>query len=171
MKNLSLKIFIVLFFAGSLVGIDAKCVAQKKATTIILVRHAEKATTGGDNPELSAEGKKRADRLQASFPNVTPDAFYSTAYIRTQQTLAPWSKQASKEIITYDASKQPEFADSLLKQMGKTIVVVGHSNTVPVLVNLLLNQEKFQNLADNEYDKLFVVTINKNKRKVKVLTF
>jgi broad specificity phosphatase PhoE len=145
MKKFLMKLCIVLFFAGSLVGIDAKCVAQKKTTTIILVRHAEKATTGGDNPELSAEGTKRADRLQVSFPNVKPDAFYSTAYLRTQHTLAPWAKQALKEIITYDAAKQPEFADSLLKQTGKTIVVVGHSNTVPGLVNLLLDQEKFQN--------------------------
>jgi len=169
MKIPLLKLFILVFFAGA--GINAKSVTTKKATTIILVRHAEKATTGGNNPELSAEGKQRAERLRASFPGVEPDGFYSTTYIRTQQTLAPWAKQTSKEIEFYDAAKQREFAELLLKQTGKTIVVAGHSNTIPGLVNLLLKEEKFQNLADNEYDKIFVVTIVNNKPAIKVMTY
>jgi 2,3-bisphosphoglycerate-dependent phosphoglycerate mutase len=59
----------------------------------------------------------------------------------------------------------------LLKQAGKTIVVAGHSNTIPGLVNLLLHDNKFKNLDDNEYDKIFVVTVENDKASVKVLTY
>jgi len=33
------------------------------APVIFIVRHAEKATTGGKDPDLSVEGQKRADAL------------------------------------------------------------------------------------------------------------
>jgi phosphohistidine phosphatase SixA len=171
MKNLSWKFLITFFFAVSFAGINARCVINTKTTTIIIVRHAEKATTEGKDPELTTEGKQRAERLSASFPGVSPDAFYSTDYIRTKHTLEPWAKQTSKEIQSYDATKQPEFAESLLKQPGKTIVIAGHSNTVCRLVNLLLNEEKYKDLADSEYDKIFVVTIENNKKTVKVLSY
>jgi 2,3-bisphosphoglycerate-dependent phosphoglycerate mutase len=80
MKKMLVKLSIVLFFIGSFASLNATSTAIQKATTIILVRHGEKATDGGNNPELSAEGKQRAERLHSSFPGVTPDAFYSTAY-------------------------------------------------------------------------------------------
>ena len=77
--------------------------AQKKKaskTTIILVRHAEKDTVGGTNPPLSGEGNARAKRLAASFPNVVPDEFYATPFIRTVSTLKPWADAVGKEVKT-----------------------------------------------------------------------
>jgi phosphohistidine phosphatase SixA len=127
-------------------------------TTIILLRHAEKETTG-DDPDLSASGKTRAERLPRVFENVQPDAFYATSFTRTRQTLAPWAAQTGKSIATYDPKDQPAFAQALKKQAGKTLVVAGHSNTIPALVNLLLGTGKYQPLADSVYNQIWVVEI------------
>ncbi len=129
-------------------------------TKIILVRHAEKDTMGGSNPGLTAEGVNRADRLYQSFPGITPDEFYSTNYTRTVATVTPWAKMAGKEVKLYDAKSQAAFAEIIKLETGKTIVIAGHSNTVPPLINLILGKEKYSLLKDDEYDKIFVITIN-----------
>ncbi|TDH29304.1 hypothetical protein EXU57_04365 [Segetibacter sp. 3557_3] len=128
-------------------------------TTIILVRHAEKDTVGGDDPELSAAGKKRSQQLQATLKQYLPDEFYSTAYKRTRQTLQPWAEKAGKEIKEYNPQNQEGFSQELLKLRGKTIVVAGHSNTVPTLVNLLEGAAKYQQLPDGVYNKIYIVTV------------
>jgi len=140
-------------------------------TTIILLRHAEKDTINGQDPPLSAMGKKRAKRLAKQFPKVSPNAFYSTNFIRTKETVTPWSKLAGKQIKIYDAAKQPEFASMLTKQKGKTIVVVGHSNTIPQLVNLIIGKDKYSPLPDAEYSKIFIVTIKNGKAEDKLITY
>ncbi len=128
------------------------------ATTIILLRHAEKEASGND-PDLSAAGKTRAERLPRVFEKLRPDAFYATSFARTQQTLTPWAAQAGKSIETYDPKNQTIFAEVLRKQAGKTLVVAGHSNTIPALVNLLLGTEQYQPLPDSVYNQIWVVEI------------
>lgn len=132
--------------------------AQSAATTIILVRHAEKEATGND-PALSAAGTRRAERLPRVFEKLRPDAFFATPYLRTQQTIAPWAKQTGKTVQSYDPRDQAAFAETLKKQAGKTLVVAGHSNTIPALVNLLLGADQYQPLADTVYSQLWVVEI------------
>ncbi|GEO07524.1 hypothetical protein SAE01_00200 [Segetibacter aerophilus] len=141
-------------------------------TTVILVRHAEKDTVGGNDPVLSAVGNKRAARLQETLKEYKPDAFYSTNFKRTKETLLPWAKAAGKEIQVYDPATQTSLADLFKTQQGKTLVVVGHSNTIPQLVNLITGTNQYQQLPDTEYSKIFIVTIpNVGSPDVKVLTF
>jgi hypothetical protein len=40
---------------------------------------------------------------------------------------------------------------------GGTIVISGHSNTIPGLANLLLGSEKFGQFDDSEYNNLLVI--------------
>jgi 2,3-bisphosphoglycerate-dependent phosphoglycerate mutase len=166
-------IYLVLIFTFVFITIN-KGDAQKKskATTVILLRHAEKQIIeGNDNPPLSPAGIERSQRLQAIFPNIVPDAFYSTPFIRTEATLKPWAASTNKEIQVYDAGKLLEFAEKLLAEKGKTIVVVGHSNTTPPLVNLLIHKEKYRQLPDNEYGTIYVVTIKNGSAKEKVIKY
>ena len=144
--------------------------APSDSTTIILLRHAEKDTVG-DDPVLTVKGAHRAAGLSSVFPDITPDEFYSTNFVRTRETVAPWTKQTNKEINFYEPVKLPELADKLKKEIGKTIVVVGHSNTVPPLVNLILGADKYKNLADTEYSKIFILTIKKGTVKDKVIHY
>ncbi|MBI2283072.1 MAG: hypothetical protein HYU71_05140 [Bacteroidetes bacterium] len=42
---------------------------------------------------------------------------------------------------------------------GKTIVVVGHSNTTPRLVNLLIGENGYPDLGERVYDLHWIVTV------------
>ncbi len=139
--------------------------AQKedtKTTTIILLRHAEKDTAGGSDPKLSATGWVRAKTLIDVFKDIIPDEMYSTPYKRTQQTLMQWAELFDKTIKPYNSQKLDSFATELKAMKGKTIVVAGHSNTTPALVNALLGSSKYSTLNDSVYNKIFIVTIKKD---------
>ncbi|MCD6012708.1 MAG: phosphohistidine phosphatase [Flavipsychrobacter sp.] len=140
---------------------------QNKPVTIILLRHAEKELTGKD-PALTEKGKQRAQRLKTTLAAWKPDLFYSTATTRTMQTLTPLATQYGKPIQTYSAADQHTFAQLLKQQAGKTIVVVGHSNTIPQLVNVITGKDTYTDLPDDEFGRIFIVTIANGEVSVSV---
>ncbi len=142
--------------------------AQHGKLTVILLRHAEKDLSEGadnPNPELSAEGKLRAERLVKIVNKYQPDAIYSTDYIRTRATVRPLAR--SKRMMTqiYDPGNLKRMRDLILSGKVKRLVVVGHNNTTPGLANLIIGQEKYKKLAESEYDKIWIIKIKKNKTK------
>ncbi|MBX2916571.1 MAG: histidine phosphatase family protein [Cyclobacteriaceae bacterium] len=128
-------------------------------TTVILVRHAEKGTDDLKDPELSEVGKQRAQRLAQVLQETHVDAIYSTPYKRTRNTVTPLAEAKGLSIATYDPSKKEEIDQLLQKFAGGTIVVAGHSNTVPGFANYLTGKTEFQNFDDSDYDNLLVVTV------------
>ncbi len=136
-------------------------IAQKK--TIILVRHAEKASATADDKtgdvDLSSEGRDRALRFAQVAKRFRPGEIFATAYRRTRQTVEPIAKIRGKEIQTYDPAKQSELIDLILRGKTKRFVIAGHSNTVPLLANLLTKKELFKQLADTEYGVIYVIRI------------
>lgn len=166
-----MKFFLRLLVAA-VVTLSSICgYSQSGPTTIILVRHAEKDTVGGKDPQLSIAGRARAEKLPTLFKEMKPELLYSTPYIRTRQTLMPWAKETGLEIREYDPSNLEMFAKELKSIQGKTIVVAGHSNTTPALVNFIIGSVKYQPLADSDYSKLWVVTINDGKVSEKVIEY
>jgi 2,3-bisphosphoglycerate-dependent phosphoglycerate mutase len=148
-----------------------------QTSTYILLRHAEKDTsiTGSTamkaDPPLSKEGEQRAQRLPEVLKAYQPDAVYSTNYARTKATVTPVSKKFGKEIQLYDPKNLAAFAEQLLQEKGKTIIVAGHSNTTPALVNLLIKENKYPAIDDSVYDQLWIVTITDGKASAKVLKY
>lgn len=155
-----MKYFLVIVFVALFATVKAQ------TTTIILLRHAEKDTTLPNatmmkaDPPLTKAGAARAVLLLAVLNDFKPDIIYSTNYLRTKATVKPLAEKFAKDIVVYNPNDLVKFADELRTQKGKTIVVAGHSNTTPALVNALLKQNKYEPLADNVYNKLWVVTIN-----------
>ncbi|NRB49057.1 MAG: histidine phosphatase family protein [Saprospiraceae bacterium] len=140
-------------------------------TTVIFVRHAEKADDGTRNPPLNIYGQERAARLAQLFHLSGLAGIYSTPFHRTQQTVDPLAKALGLEVMEYPPLKL-EALDQLVKdQKGKTILIVGHSNTVPAMVNHLLGEEKLEQLSENEYDKIFMVQITDNQTQLLQLSF
>jgi len=142
--------------------------AQHRKLTVILLRHAEKdisedADTA--NPELSAAGNLRARKLVEIINKYQPDAIYSTDYIRTRATVRPLARRRRMMTQIYDPRNLNQMHDLILSGKIKRIVVVGHSNTTPALANLLLKQDKYKNLAESEYDKIWIIKIKRNKTK------
>jgi broad specificity phosphatase PhoE len=134
--------------------------------TIILVRHAEKdvsATADPNDPDLSPDGKQRAERLWRVIKKYKPGALYSTDYRRTRDTLSEVARKRGLKVGIYDARRP----DALLAEIGgsktKRFLVVGHSNTIPGLANLLLKKELFKNLDDAEYGTIWIIRLREDE--------
>jgi 2,3-bisphosphoglycerate-dependent phosphoglycerate mutase len=146
--------------------------AAAQSKTIILVRHAEKADQTSQDPELSAEGKQRAERLAKIIKKYKPGAIYSTDFKRTHDTVAPVAARRKLKIEVYDSKKPAELIDTIIKSKTKRSLVVGHSNTVPGLANLLGKKEVFKNLDDAEYGVIWIVRIKDGQvRKTEVVPY
>ncbi len=141
--------------------------AQYRKLTVVLLRHAEKDLTEPDapNPELSAAGKLRAEKLVGVINKYQPDAIFSSDYIRTRDTVRPLARKNRAMTLIYDTRDLNRMRDVILSGKYKRIVVVGHNNTTPALVNALIGQEKYERLPETEYTKIWVVKIKRNKNK------
>jgi 2,3-bisphosphoglycerate-dependent phosphoglycerate mutase len=148
---------VLLVLLWSIVGIAQ---AQAQASIIFLVRHCEKALESTNNPNLAEEGHKRAQHLAEILKNAGIEAVYSTNTKRTMQTGEPLAKAMNLNIQVYEP-KDSTFAQTL-RQAGKKILVVGHSNTVPELLNQLMGTETYQ--PNDLYGDLWVVNLTEKEK-------
>jgi broad specificity phosphatase PhoE len=156
---------------------------SQATTTIIFVRHAEKAQmpgidTGMDpagetpameltpdsDPGLSAAGRRRARELARQLVDADVvagiDAVYATPYRRSQETARPIADALDLPINTYDAADTETVLESILKDhKGKIVLVIGHSNTLPELIANLGASKKVPPIAEDEYDNIYLVSI------------
>lgn len=148
-----------------LIGIVFSSCAQKKSenvstTTYILVRHSEKDLSDptNRNPNLTEEGKKRSENLVSILADFKIDKIYSTDYARTLQTASPISKDRNIEVSIYDPRKL--YDDKFQKEtLGKTSIIVGHSNSTPTFVNKIMGIEKYSSIDEKNYSKLFIIKV------------
>ncbi len=136
-------------------------------TTVILVRHAERAGEPSErDPELSEAGKARAQTLAHVLGEINVTTIYATPFLRTQHTAQPLADLLGIEVTTAPGSRShvQELAETLKNDhQGEVVVVVGHSNTIPPIVNAL-GAGPFENLTEQEYDDLFVVILTADGR-------
>ena len=128
-------------------------------TTYYLIRHAEKDRSDktNSNPELTDLGHQRALRWSSVFENVTFDAVYSTNYLRTIATAKPTASAKGLEIQFYNP-RELYSKDFQQETLGKTVLVVGHSNTTPQFVNAILGIDRYTDIQDNNNVNLYIVT-------------
>ncbi len=133
--------------------------ANNAVTTVLLVRHAEKAVNQGRDPELTAEGHQRAARLASMLADVSPDVIFATEYKRTQQTVAPLAEQAGVDVTTVAAAGIEALAQRIREEhVGDTVVIAAHSNTVPAIIEAL-GSEPVPAIPESEYSNLYVVSL------------
>lgn len=129
------------------------------ATMFIVVRHVEKSNFGSD-PVLSTAGQLRANSLRDILTKVNLDAVYSTNFNRTRQTAAPTATEQGLAILNYDPFSLSPFVDSVLTNYNQgTVLVVGHSNTTPSLLNELVGSNIYTNIPESEHDNLYIVSV------------
>lgn len=141
-------------------GLFVSAVAAQ--STIFLVRHAEKAAGGGDNPDLSEAGHARAESLASTLKDAGISAIYVTELKRTQQTAAPLAKVLNI-IPTIVPAKESGALIAKLRASDSHALVVGHSNTIPELVKGLGATTPVQ-IADDDYSNLFVLVLDEKPR-------
>ena len=150
----------ILIFLFSLAIIPDNVFAQSNAKIIFLVRHAEKAEdiAGDRNPSLNEAGLLRAEHLAEMLSTADIKLIYSTDFKRTTETGLPLANLLGITIKKYD-SRAPDALNKILSETDNArILIIGHSNTVPKMVNELLGSEKYPLLGEEEYDKLFMIT-------------
>ncbi|HMT08714.1 MAG TPA: histidine phosphatase family protein [Pyrinomonadaceae bacterium] len=166
LKRLSIVSFVSLMFAVSM------CAQEK---TIVLVRHVEKdtaPTADKKDPELADAGRERAKKLVSATKRYKFDEIYSTDFKRTRQTAEPTATKRKKVIQTYDASKQQELVDKIMASKNDKFLVIGHSNTIPQLANLIGKRMVFRDLLDTEYSVVWVIKLkNGIAEKIEILSY
>jgi broad specificity phosphatase PhoE len=138
--------------------------APTDPTTLFLVRHAEKASDGTTDPPLTEEGHARARALRDMLYVAGIDAIYSTEFKRTRLTAQPLADTLGIEIQSYPPFDSAWTSALPERHAGEQILIVGHSNTTPALVNHLAGSN-YKQLGEMEYDKVFVVS-GDNRRMV-----
>lgn len=129
--------------------------ARPAPAVIVLVRHAETTPDGSPDPALSGAGLERAGRLARLMVDAGITRVHSSPYRRTRQTAALPAASAGRDVETYDPRDLPTFADRLLAEPGRHLVV-GHSNTTPALVGLL-GGEPGPDIAEDEHGRIYVL--------------
>ncbi len=154
-------IFILLIFLSSWVSSCQSNVSQQQATTTyFLIRHAEKdlSDPGNRNPDLTEAGKIRSENWAKMLVDVPVNMVYTTDYIRTRKTAEPIAKSKNLELVLYDPRNLND-TEFQKKTKGKTVVVVGHSNTTPAFVNKIIGKEKYSAIDEKIYGKLFIIKV------------
>ena len=131
-------------------------------TVVLLVRHAEKAAEPAQDPPLTDAGSARARALVSVAQDADVKAIITTQYLRTRNTAEPTATALSLTSEVVNAGPMPQHAkavaDQVMKHAGKTVLVVGHSNTIPAIIGAL-GAPRPRDLCDSEYDQLFVVVL------------
>lgn len=159
MKRRIILVFLIFIHLGLIVPEYSFPGEQDPITTLFLVRHAEKVGDGSLDPALTLAGAARADELAYILAHVKLDAIYSTPYIRTKQTVLPTAREKGLELKLYKPGDK-DFLKKILKAFsGGTVLIVGHSNTIPKLANELTGQSDFSEMDDATYDNLFIACV------------
>ena len=130
------------------------------ATVVYVVRHAEKASGLGRDPELSDAGVERANRLAQMLQDEALGAVFCTATVRSRSTGEPIAAVAEIAIQEYAPMDAAALASRIRRNhAGQRVLVVAHSNTVAPIV-AALGGDRIEELHEEEYDRLFAVVLN-----------
>src|SRR5436309_3011180 len=124
---------------------------------VVIVRHAEKAANGGNDPDLSSPGRARAESLARILKDSGITAIFTSEFKRTQETAAPTAASAGIATTVVPA-KDPAALVAKLHQLNGNALVVGHGNTIPNIIKALRINAPI-NIPDADYSELLIVTL------------
>jgi 2,3-bisphosphoglycerate-dependent phosphoglycerate mutase len=134
------------------------------STTVVLVRHAEKQLNAGDDPVLTPAGEARAALLARMFGDRVAlgglDAIYVSPTRRSHQTAAPLAARLKLQVTEGPEDDVKLLSRQVLRDhQGGRVLIVGHSNTIPGLVERLSGEGKVPEIGDDEYGTMYIVTV------------
>jgi len=145
-------------------SLSGQIINTNSKTTIYLVRHGEKEK--GDDPLLTDAGNQRSGDLMRVLKNKKIQHIYVTQYRRTQMTADSLRIQFGIDTVHYLADTTGTDLLEKIKEhhdFGKSILVIGHSNTLGFIIKKLgIPEKSIPEIADNEFDYLFIVELTKD---------
>jgi broad specificity phosphatase PhoE len=134
------------------------------ATTVVVIRHAEKQPVGTD-PPLAPSGEARAALLSHMFGNEAPgtriDAIYVTPSLRSRLTAAPLAARLKLVPIVAQSDARGLARRVLREHAGARVLIVGQSVTIPAIVEALSGTGEVPDVADDEYGTMYIVSVPK----------
>lgn len=140
---------------------------RQEPVVVYLVRHAEKADDGTDDPPLAIAGRIRVQTLKTLFADVSLTHVHTTDWKRTRDTARPFAEEAGVELAMYDPRELETLATGIMATPGRHLVA-GHSNTTPQLV-AALGGDPGGEIDDLEYDRLYILVIGPGESTVTTL--
>jgi len=144
----ALALFLLLFVSVSMAA------AQP---VVVLVRHAEKTTNGGKDPDLSSAGRARADALARILKDSGITAIFTSEFKRTQETAAPTATLIGVTATVVPA-KDTAALVAKLHQLNGNALVVAHGDTIPNIIKAI-GIDRPINIPDEDYSELLIVTL------------
>jgi broad specificity phosphatase PhoE len=152
----------------------AQASAQPATTVVILVRHAEKAAAPAADPPLTAAGAERAKALAVALANAHVQAVITTELVRTRETARPLAEALGLRAEIVHSGPRPghakAVADAVRAHAGQTVLVVGHSNTIPAII-AALGGPTLPDICDTQYSNLFVLALREGKADLVVSSY
>ena len=160
--------FVALASAAVLLDACAAAVASTPAPrvatrTVYLVRHAEKAAEPAADPSLTAAGQARAQALAASLADAGVRSILTTQLLRTRETARPLAERLGLTPLVVGVSGAARdhamaVAAAVRAQADGSVLVVGHSNTVPLIIEAL-GGPAMPAICDAAYANLYVLQL------------
>lgn len=158
-----LAVPIVALVAALAFALPSAVAAQSTPTVVIIVRHADKAAEPAGDPPLTETGTERARALAAMLKDANVAAVMHTPTTRTRETARPTAEQfgLTMEVLPLGpaAVHAAAVAEAVRRHPGKTVLVVGHSNTVMPYIAALGGPTR-PNLCDHQYDGIYTLVIS-----------
>lgn len=157
--------------------------ATSPVTTVFLIRHAERADEPRQDPPLTEKGVARSEALARLLSNAGVKAIYTSQFARTKLTAEPLAKQLGVTATPISLKSNPsnpraiadestkETVDKIMSHAGGSVLVVGHSNSIPDVIKML-GGDVVPTIDEKKFDDLFIVTVYANgKAKVTHLKY
>lgn len=162
-KRRKRRVQILVIYTAIAVGL-AWFFESQATTTVIFVRHAEKATEPADDPGLTPAGRRRVAELTRQLVDADVvagvDAIYTSPFRRNVETAAPLAERLGLEPELYDPTDNEAVLERILKNhKGEIVLVVAHSDTVPTLIADLGASKNVPAIDEAEYDNIYIVSI------------
>lgn len=143
---------------------------SQQPTVIIFVRHAEKDRSNprASNPDLTEAGRRRARDLERVIRRRHVNAIITTHLKRASETAQPSAESFRIAPEVYHATRDGKATGQAMAQMirarhmGQTVLVVGHSNTVPETIEAL-GGPKINEICDSSFSNLFMLVLYPNR--------
>jgi len=127
--------------------------------TVLFVRHAdveEPPPIGNPDPPLTMKGVVRAHELAHVAAAAGVSAIFTSDRKRTKETAKPLA--ARLRLAPTVVPDVAQFAAGVRAgQFGRVVLVVGHTNTVPAMIDALVTPQP--NITIEGFDNLLVVSL------------
>lgn len=164
---------------------SSAAVAQEefKPITVFLIRHAEREDEPRQDPPLKKEGVARSQELARLLSGAGIKAIFTSQFTRTKQTAEPLATKLGLTVTSFTLKSNPsnprliavestqEVAGKILERSGESVLVIGHSNSIPDVIKML-GGDTVPTIDERKFDDLFIVTVYaKGKAKVVQLKY